>query len=311
MAAGGLSDRSGPLPAAPGLLAWEVTARCNLACPHCRVKASEPADELTTEEGKALLAALARAGVRSLILTGGEPLLRKDLFGLAGYAAGSGLRVLLATNGLLLSRRAARAALGAGVARVSVSIDGATPATHDRLRGPEAFEGALAGLRAAVASGLPAQVNTLVVRSNLDDLRAVHELAVREGACAHHLFLFVPTGCGAALGQERLDGELHRVALEAIRGLLAAARIPIRVTCAPELAAGFPLAASRCLAGEGFAFVSATGELWPCGYLPLRCGSVRDAPLEAIWRHSGVLALARRRSRDECLARVWGTVPVG
>ena len=297
----------------PRLVAWEVTAACNLSCPHCRVEGRRSGDggdgELSEAEGAKLIEQLAAAGVSSLILTGGEPLLRADVFDLARAGCRAGLRVLLATNGLPLSRGRAAEALASGVARISVSLDGATAPSHDRLRGDGAFDGALAGIGAARAAGLPVQVGTTVMRANLAELAATNELAARLGACGHNLFLFVPTGCGASLAQERLSAEEYADALREVERVCRASLVPMRVTCAPELALRLPGVASECIAGSGFGFVSASGRLQPCGYMPVDCGSVRGQPFSELWRSSLQLERLRGAPRATCLAR--GRVEAG
>ena len=151
------------------LLAWEVTRRCNLACLHCRAAAGSGPypDELTTAEGKKLLDDLATMGQVVVILTGGEPLLRDDIFDLAAYGTGLGHRMVMAVNGTLLTPAIAARLKAAGIQRLSISIDGATAESHDRLRAVEgAYAGALSGIAACQEAGLPFQINTTVTRAN-------------------------------------------------------------------------------------------------------------------------------------------------
>ena len=187
------------------LLAWEVTRRCNLACLHCRAAAGSGPypGELTTAEGKKLLDDLATMGQIVVILTGGEPLLREDIFDLAAYGAGLGHRMVMAVNGTLLTTAVATRLKDAGIQRLSISIDGATALSHDRLRAvPGAYAGALAGIAACQEAGLPFQINTTVTRANRSELPAIHELALKLGAAAHHVFVLVPTGRGELIREE-------------------------------------------------------------------------------------------------------------
>jgi MoaA/NifB/PqqE/SkfB family radical SAM enzyme len=152
------------------LLAWETTRRCNLACLHCRAAAGSGPypGELTTGEGIKLLDELATMGQVVVILTGGEPLLREDIFDLADYGARLGHRMVMAVNGTLLTPAIASRLKDAGIQRVSISIDGATATSHDRLRTVDgAYAGALAGIAACKEAGLPFQINTTVTRANL------------------------------------------------------------------------------------------------------------------------------------------------
>src|SRR5665648_1212370 len=175
------------------LLAWEVTRRCNLACLHCRAAAGSGPypEELSTAEGKKLLDDLASLGQVVVILTGGEPLLRDDIFELAAYGTALGHRMVMAVNGTLLTPAIAARLKAAGIQRLSISIDGATALSHDRLRAVEgAYAGALAGIAACQAAGLPFQINTTVTRANRLELPAIHELALKPVSYTH---LTLPT----------------------------------------------------------------------------------------------------------------------
>ena len=161
-------NKSGKIPPLR-LLAWETTRRCNLACLHCRAAAGSGPypDELSTDEGKKLLDDLASLGQVVVILTGGEPLLRDDIFDLAAYGNGLGHRMVMAVNGTLLTPAIAARLKAAGIQRLSISIDGATAESHDRLRAVHgAYAGALSGIAACQEAGLPFQINTTVTRAN-------------------------------------------------------------------------------------------------------------------------------------------------
>lgn len=133
---------------APRLIAWETTAGCNLSCRHCRGASTfeKPEGELTTEEAMRFIDEIAQMGNPLLILSGGEPLVRDDIYGLAEYATGMGLRVALATNGTLVTPEVAERLRDVGIKRISISLDGSSPQTHDDFRCmPGAFEGAMKG----------------------------------------------------------------------------------------------------------------------------------------------------------------------
>ena len=190
------------------LLAWETTRRCNLACLHCRATAGSGPypGELSTEEGIALLDTLTTLGQVVVILTGGEPLLREDIFELAAYGAARGHRMVMAVNGTLLTASIAGRLKEAGVQRLSISLDGATAASHDRLRAvPGAYEGALAGIAACREADLPFQINTTVTRANMGELAAIRHLAIELEAAAHHVFILVPTGRGEQMREQLLQ----------------------------------------------------------------------------------------------------------
>jgi heme b synthase len=297
------------------LLAWETTRRCNLNCAHCRAAATMgPYEgELSTAEGKALLADVATLGQVVVILTGGEPLLREDIFELAAYGSSLGHRMVMAVNGTLLTPAIARQLKDAGIQRLSISIDGASAAGHDKLRQvPGAFEGALQGIQILKEAGLPFQINTTVIAANRAELPAIYELAQKLGAAAHHVFVLVPTGRGEEIKDQLLSAQEYE---ETLRWLLARqkeGRLHIKPTCAPqfyrlwrqEAAAsgekislathGMEAMTKGCLGGQGFAFVSYCGVVQPCGYLELPAGDIRQEPFSQIWAGSKLFQDLRR-----------------
>ncbi len=289
------------------LLAWETTRRCNLACLHCRAAAGSGPypGELTTDEGITLLDHLAKMGQVVVILTGGEPLLRDDIFDLAAYGARKGHRMAMAVNGTLLTPRIAAQLKDAGIQRLSISIDGASAASHDRLRAvPGAYDGALAGIAAAREAGLPFQINTTVTRANLTELQDIYELAIKLEAAAHHVFVLVPTGRGELIPQELVTPEEYERTLRQLLDWQREGRLFIKPTCAPQFyrlwrqdatARGEKIAPAThgmeamtrgCLGGQGFAFVSYKGEVQPCGYLELTAGDILKTPFPEIWAAS-------------------------
>lgn len=300
---------------------WETTARCNLNCLHCRRQDMGPgadARELSTDEAKAWIGGLAEWCRPLLILSGGEPLVRADIFEIAAFASGKGFPVALATNGTLVSSGIAEEIQKAGVRRVSVSLDGAEAATHDELRGVRgAFKTALAGLRALKSAGVSTQINMTVCRRNRGEVPALFSLVKREGADAVHLFLFVPVGCGLAYGkdQELEPGEVEEL-MRWFHRADGRAGIESRMTCAPqyqrllaEEGGALAVRPRGCLAGRSVCFVSHTGEVYPCGYFPVSAGNIREAGLQAIWEGAPVFGDLRDPDRlgapcGECLYSV-------
>jgi len=297
------------------LLAWETTRRCNLACLHCRAAAGAGPypDELTTAEGRKLLDDLAGMGQIVVILTGGEPLLREDIFDLAAYGAGLGHRMVMAVNGTLVTPAVAARLRDAGIQRVSISLDGADAASHDRFRGVAgAFEGALQGIAACQAAGLPFQINTTVTRANRRELPAIHELALKLEAAAHHVFVLVPTGRGELIREELLSPEEYETTLGWLLERQKEGRLFLKPTCAPQFyrlwrqdaacrgekitaaAHGMEAMTKGCLGGQGFAFVSYRGEVQPCGYLELVAGNIRARPFSKIWAEAELFRQLRR-----------------
>lgn len=285
------------------IIAWEVTAACNLACMYCRASASASPDEaeLSTEEAEGFIDQVAPLRPM-LIFSGGEPLLRPDIFGLADYARSRGIRVSLATNGTLLTPEAVERIKRAGIMRVSISLDGPSPEVHDASRGPGSFDLAAQGI-GNLRGEVDFQINMTITKDNLDEVSATMDLAEEFGAVAFHLFFLVPTGRGREedlVTPEEQDAILRRVAEEGRRR-----KIEVKVTCAPQYgrvvrevlteAERKEIVGSACLAGTAFVFVSRTGDVSPCGYLPIVAGNVREESFPEIWENSPVFLDLRRR----------------
>jgi heme b synthase len=308
------------------LVFWETTARCNLQCIHCRARATpEPGpDELTTNEALAFIRSLASTAPAKpiLILSGGEPLLRADIFEIAAEATRLGLRVALATNGTLVDDETAASVKAAGIVRASISLDGPNAAVHDAFRGRAgAFDRAVAGLKRLQAAGVETQINTTVARHNVDTLPEVLALATDLGVKALHLFLLVPVGCGLEIADEQtISPERYEQVLEWLFAESQRTPIQLKATCAPhyfrimrqqarelgvEIPRGDGMSADSmsadtlsavtkgCLAGQHVCFVSHSGEVYPCGYLPISSGNIRTTPLAEIWDTSKIFAALR------------------
>jgi heme b synthase len=315
----------------PRLVFWETTAGCNLRCIHCR--RIEVADQLTphdlsTAEAFTLIDQLAAVGSPVFVLSGGEPLMRPDIFEIARYAADAGLPVALATNGTLIDPAMAARIKDSGVKRVSISFDGADAVTHDAFRALKgSFDAAIRGFRALRAVGLPVQINTTVAKHNQSQLEGVLQLAKDLDAVALHLFLLVPVGCGVEIADDQMvSAEDYERILNWLYDVeQSEPDLQLKATCAPhyfrvmrqrraeenrsgvkrDLPAshhrqvhGHPhsqmhAATKGCLAGTGVCFVSHRGEVFPCGYLPVEAGNVRQQNFGDIWQHSELFAEMR------------------
>ena len=164
--------------------------------------------ELDTSASLSLLDQIAEVGKPIVILTGGEPLLREDIFEIADYGTTIGLRMVMAPNGTLITKEIAEKMASAGIARISISLDGATAESHDRFRGVEgAFEGGLRGIQYAKDAGIEFQINTTITKTNLHEIPAILDLAVKLGAVAHHIFLLVPTGRGKYIVDQEITAK--------------------------------------------------------------------------------------------------------
>ena len=294
------------------LLFWESTAQCNLACKYCRRVDVGGNGDLSYIQARGLIEQLAEVGCEqgfspALIFSGGEPLLRGDIFDLISYAATMSVVPAIATNGTLVDDWVAGRLRGSGAVRAAISIDGASAATHDKIRGQDgSFAKAVAGAQAFHRAGLPSQLNFTLTRGNCDEITAVHALAESLGAVALHIFILVPVGCGRELNDaDMLTAEEFEQKLTEIAGLAAVSRVQMKVTCGPHferivqqkglvdiLQARGGLSRG-CLAGRSVLFVSHTGVVFPCGYLPVECGNILKSPLTAIRENSPQLAALR------------------
>jgi len=302
------------------LVAWETTRNCNLSCVHCRASATlGPYDgELDTPEGFRLLDQIAEVGQAIVILTGGEPLLRPDIFEIAAYGHRLGLRMVMAPNGTLITADIARRLAAAGIQRLSISLDGATADTHDEFRKvPGAFDGALRGIAHIKRAGIPFQINTTVTQLNLDQIPKIQQLAVELGAVAHHIFLLVPTGRGKYIVDQAISAEEYERTLNWFYDQRGRTPLELKATCAPHYyrilrqrsaqdgapvsfqTHGLDAVTRGCLGGIGFCFVSHVGDVQPCGFLDTLCGNVRQASFADIWKHAEVFTALRDYDRLE------------
>ena len=312
------------------LLFWESTIRCNLTCAHCRrVESDDTAHrDLSTEQAKNLIEQLAQLGrgqpmMPVLVFSGGEPLCREDLFELIGLAKSQGITPALATNGTLIDAAAARKIRDSGIARVSVSLDGATAEVHDRLRQlAGSFEKAVEGIGFLRNAKVPFQINITLTRHNAGQLEDIYELAKSLGAVAVHIFMLVPVGCGQSLAEtDMLSPEEYEKKLLEICTLDGRGELQMKVTCGPHYErvirqeglhqsrakasgavpgrGGHGGVSKGCLAGLGVLFVGHQGDVFPCGYLPVKCGNVLEQKLSDIWYKSEDLARMRDTSALE------------
>ena len=222
----------------PRLIFWEVTKGCNLRCIHCRATATElmsPAD-LPTTKALDIISQIANFANPILVLSGGEPLYRHDIFQLAEYATARGIRTALATNGTLVTTDIAEKIRNAGIKRVSISLDGADSTTHDTFRGiPGAFDAAVYGMRNLQKVGVSVQINTTIARHNAHQLPDVLDLARRLGADALHTFLLVPVGCGVDIAAEQMVApEEYERMLNWFYDQSLTGGIELKATCAPH-----------------------------------------------------------------------------
>lgn len=298
----------------PFVLIWEVTQACELACDHCRADA-RPArhpDELTTAEGKRLLDDAAAFGDGQLVvLSGGDPMKRDDLVELVRYGTERGLRMTLTPSGTeALTAENITALADAGLRRMALSID-APEEKHDRFRGEAgSFERTVEAAEAAKAAQIPIQINTTVCETTVGALPEVRDLVADLGAVLWSVFFLVPVGRGRLL--EGVDPDRAEAVLEWLHETSTEVPFGIKTTEAPSYRR---VALQRrgsstetpesdaigrrggIVAGDGFAFVSHTGELYPSGFLPKSAGNVTENDLVDLYRGSELFEALRDRDR--------------
>lgn len=282
----------------PRIIFWETTKRCNLKCGYCRRLLDHPGQELTSLEAKKAIDGIRDAfGKPILVLSGGEPLLRKDIFEIISYARSRDLPTALATNGVLLNEKHGRQLQEQGIKRVSLSIDSTDKRQHDLSRGSAgAFKKTLDAAAILQKQGVAFQINYTLTKDNYHEVRQVAELALSLGAAAVHYFVLVPVGCGRQMERGvMLDAEESEQALSEIKALADELPIEIRPTCAPQYVRfSKDPRDSGCLAGTAAFFISSEGDIYPCGYLPIKAGSLRVNSIRNIWEFSPVFRTLRQ-----------------
>lgn len=279
------------------IVSWNVTNACNMYCDHCyRDAGCKAEEELSTAEAKTLLEQIARANFKIMIFSGGEPLTRPDIVELVAYARDLGLRPVFGTNGTLITLDMARRLKEAGAMGMGISLDSMDKEKHNNFRKfPQAWEGAVQGMRNCRAVGLPFQIHTTVMDWNNHELEAITDFAVAEGAVAHHFFFLVPTGRAKTIEAESLRAEAYEETLTRIMKKQQQVDIELKPTCAPQflrIAAqmGIKTRFRRgCLAGMAYCIISPRGKVQPCAYLNMELGDVRKTPFDEIWKNSEVL----------------------
>jgi radical SAM protein with 4Fe4S-binding SPASM domain len=289
----------------PSLISWNLTKRCNLRCPHCYIEAGAKAegarieDELTTDECLATIDDMKELGTEMLILTGGEPLLRKDIYDIASYASSQGMWVVMGTNGVLINEPVAKKMVECGVKGVGISIDSTNPEVHNTFRGgPDAWEHSVRALRTCRDYGLEVLVQTTVMEMNYDEIPAMLEFARDQGAWSFNLYFLIQTGRGQKmndLSAARTEEMLTFLANEQdrYRPML------VRAKCAPHFKrvayeAGLGgIESGGCMAGTEYLRITPEGDITPCPYMPLTVGNLRERSFREIWEEAPELVALR------------------
>ncbi len=307
----------------PFTIAWEVTRACAFACVHCRADAQHSADprELNTEESLRLIDHIKEFGNPILVFTGGDPMMRKDLFELISYATQKGLRCSLTPTATALpTPERMEKARQAGIRRIALSLDAPTPEAHDAFRQvPGSWQRTMNILRNAQSAGLSAQVNTTVSTYNVHLLADMVPFIQEVGAVQWSVFFLVPTG--RAQMEWMISPEEHERVFHWLYDLSKSAPFDIKATAAPMYrrvaiqrrkaeqgngspvtfqGAGFQYAdglnrpTRGVNDGNGFLFISHVGDIQPSGFLPLTAGNVRTDDVVEVYRHSRLFTDLRR-----------------
>ncbi len=288
----------------PSLVSWNLTRLCNLRCPHCYLSAGKKAEtELTTEECLGLVGEMRDLGTEMVILTGGEPLLRKDIFDLATASAESGMWVVMGTNGVLLDDRVAQRMVECGVKGVGISIDSIDPDKHNSFRGgPNSWEYSVKALEVAKANGLEVLVQTTVMDMNRDEIPRLIEFARDKGAWSFNLYFLVQTGRGQRMN-DLSAGDTEALLTELVDVQDEYRPMLVRSKCAPQFkriayeAGKQGLESGGCMAGSEYCRITPDGDVTPCPYMTVTAGNVREQSFTEVWRTSPVLLALRDPDR--------------
>ena len=292
---------AGPDFRSPNIISWNITLRCPLKCAHCYINAGEREAEgvLSTREAYGVIDQICDLGSPVVILSGGEPLMRDDIFEIARYGTKKGLRMAMGTSGVLIDEKAARDIKDSGIRKVAVSIDSADPAVHDRFRGlPGAWERAVQGIRHCIHEGVGVQINTTVLSPGIRAINEVVTLGTGFGVNDYQIFFPVPTGRGNEVPW--LTPEVYEDLIRDVLVTYQGSGVNIRPTCAPQfrriadmLGISNPAWGRGCIAGISYFRIFANGDVTPCPYMPARAGNLREIPLKEIWNESPVFTVLR------------------
>ncbi len=301
------------------LLAINLTRRCNLACDHCYLDAHAlkhgSADELTTDEVKGLLDEVATHSQQTMVvLTGGEPLLRRDLTELVEHGSTAGLSIVVGTNGVMLNEKRARELQTAGVMGVGISVDSLDPAQHDAFRGrPGAWEKTLAGMDACRKIDLAFQVHFSVTEANAHEIEEMIQFARSTGAKVLNIFFLICTGRGESMSDITAQ-TYEQVLKQLVEAQNRVSDLIIRARCAPHFkriayqidpeslltkAQGYE--GGGCPAGTHYCRVTPEGGITACPYIPDEEANIRTTPFWETWQHSpGFQQLRNPQLKGKC-----------
>lgn len=304
----------------PKWIAWEATQKCNLNCVHCRCASTMDSSHgaFDTEAACRMIDAICEVSKPVLVLSGGEPLLREDIFEIAAYGTEKGLRMCMATNGTLVTDEVCRRMREVDIKMVSLSLDGPTAEVHDNFRQcPGAFEGTVRAAETLKRNGVRFLINSSFTKRNQAHIGATFQLAKQLEAVAWYMFMIVPTGRGQDILAELIDKDDYEEILKwHYQQEKGEEDILMRPTCAPHYYRIFPQMAQAegldlkrrslsfstgggkgCIAGQSICLIDCFGNLKPCSYFLSHVGNVLETPFKELWYHSEVFQNLRDFSK--------------
>ena len=292
------------------MISWNVTNMCNMRCDHCYRRANDslqdilqvepPADELTTEQAKRMILEIKEAGFQMMIFSGGEPIMRDDLYELGRFAREMGIMPVLGTNATLITDAVAYKLRRAGFAAAGVSLDSLDAGKLSAFRKlPDCRKRIVDGIENLKKVGIRVQIHTTVMDWNLQELDALTDFAVGIGARAHHFFFLVPTGRAVQLQSEQISPVDYERTLRWMMEKQQKVPIELKAVCAPQFMRvadqmGVKTRFKRgCLAGISYCIISPNGDVRPCPYLNNTLGNVKEVAFDKLWANHPILKLLR------------------
>lgn len=310
----------------PKWIAWEITRRCNLRCVHCRSSSEIEVQEhpdFSTEEAFRVIDDISSFAKPVMVLSGGEPLMRNDVFEISRFGTDKGLRMCLATNGTLVNDIICQKIKDSGIRIVSLSLDGSEEKVHDDFRCQSgAFAGSIRAAELFRKHGIEFIINSSFTKRNQEEIPKVYALAKELGATAWYMFMIVPTGRGEEIMNELISKEDYEEILDWHYQMEKNEKdMLVRPTCAPHYyrivlqkskeegsqferrTLKFSTGGSKgCIAGQVIALIDVDGNVLPCSYFPKPAGNIRTQSFKDIWENAELFKKLRdfKKYKGKC-----------
>ena len=310
---------------APFLIVWDITNSCNLKCKHCYANAgNKKSNELTTEEAKNVIDQLDKASVPIIAFSGGEPLVRKDIFELTKYTHDKGIYTAIATNGTLITKEKAKGMKNAGIEFVQISLDGSTAETHDNFRGIKgAYNKTLKGIKNCVEQDFFVNIATTATNHNYEEIPKILDLCEKLEVDWFMIYNFIPTGRGKFISNNDLTPEqrekLLNILWERLKkgnkvNVLSTAPQFARVALEREIGQDKKIVPTHfanptlsgqlvnlaefiggCGCGRFYCSIKANGDIQPCVFFPMTLGNIKNLEFKEFWRNNQILKELRNK----------------